>query len=75
MKQRSAMALLVVVVLTMLIALGAYRFSFYMESQYRLTRLHEEQVHARLAALSGLEMAASIAELSSTERAGNRRRI
>ena len=68
MKQRSAMALLVVVVLTMLIALGAYRFSFYMESQYRLTRLHEEQVHARLAALSGLELAASIAELSSTER-------
>lgn len=67
-KRRSAMALLVVVVLTMLIALGAYRFSFYMESQYRLTRLHEEQVHARLAALSGLELAAAIAELTSTER-------
>jgi hypothetical protein len=67
-KRRPAMALLVVVVLTMLIALGAYRFSFYMESQYRLTRLHEEQVHAELAALSGLEMAAAIAELSSSER-------
>ena len=66
--QRPAMALLVVIVLTMLIALGAYRFSFYMESQYRLTRLHEEQVHARLAALSGIELAASIAELPSTER-------
>lgn len=66
--QRRGMALLVVVVLTMLIALGAYRFSFYMESQYRLTRLHEEQVHAKLAALSGIEMAASIAELPATER-------
>lgn len=66
--RRQGMALLVVVVLTMLIALGAYRFSFYMESQYRLTRLHEEQVHARLAALSGVEMAASIAELPAAER-------
>ena len=66
--QRRGMALLVVVVLTMLIALAAYRFSFYMESQYRLTRLHEEQVHAKLAALSGIEMAASFAELPATER-------
>lgn len=62
------MALLVVVVLTMLIALGAYRYSFYMESQYRLTRLHEEQVQAKTAALSGLEMAAFIAELPQVER-------
>ena len=66
--QRRGMALLVVVVLTMLIALAAYRFSFYMESQYRLTRLHEEQVHAKLAALSGIELAASFAELPATER-------
>ncbi len=66
---RGGMALLVVVVLTMLIALAAYRFSFYMESQYRLTRLHEEQVHAQLAAMSGLELAASLAELPATERA------
>lgn len=62
------MALLVVVVLVMLIALGAYRFSFYMESQYRLTRLHEEQVHARLAALSGLELAAAMVEMPVTQR-------
>lgn len=62
------MALLVVVVLVMLIALGAYRFSFYMESQYRLTRLHEEQVQAKLAALSGLELAAAIIEMPATQR-------
>ena len=62
------MALLVVVVLVMLIALGAYRFSFTMESQYRLTRLHEEQVHARLAAMSGLELAAAIVEMPPAQR-------
>ncbi len=66
--QREGMALLVVVVLVMLIALGAYRFSFYMESQYRLTRLHEEQVHARLAAISGLELAAAMVEMPATQR-------
>lgn len=66
---RRGMALLVVVVLTMLIALGAYRFSFYMESQYRLTRLHEEQIQAKLAALSGIELAASFAELTASQRA------
>jgi len=66
--RRRGMALLVVVVLTMLIALAAYRFSFYMESQYRLTRLHEEQIQAELAALSGAELAASVAELSVNER-------
>ena len=66
--QRKGMALLVVVVLVMLIALGAYRFSFYMESQYRLTRLHEEQVHARLAALSGLELAAAMVEMPAAQR-------
>jgi hypothetical protein len=65
---RNGMALLVVVVLVMLIALGAYRFSFYMESQYRLTRLHEEQVHARLAAVSGMELAAAMVELPEAQR-------
>ncbi len=45
------MALLIVMVLTMLIALGAYRYSFTMQSEYRVTRIHEEQVQARLAAL------------------------
>ncbi len=57
---RHGMALLVVMVLTMLIALGAYRYSFTMQAQYRLTRMHEEQVQARLAALSGLELAADV---------------
>jgi len=65
---RNGMALLVVVVLVMLIALGAYRFSFYMESQYRVTRLHEEQVHARLAAISGMELAAAMVELPQAQR-------
>ena len=67
--RRKGMALLVVVVLVMLISLGAYRFSFYMESQYRLTRLHEERVHARLAAISGLEMAAAMVEMPAAKRA------
>jgi Type II secretion system (T2SS), protein K len=67
--RRKGMALLVVVVLVMLISLGAYRFSFYMESQYRLTRLHEERVQARLAALSGMELAAAIVEMPVAKRA------
>lgn len=56
------MALLVVMVLTMLIALGAYRYSFTMQAQYRVTRIYEEQAQARLAALSGLELAAVMLE-------------
>ena len=66
--RRKGMALLVVVVLVLLISLGAYRFSFYMESQYRLTRMHEERVHARLAALSGLELATAIVEMPAAKR-------
>ncbi len=66
--QHKGMALLVVVVLVMLISLGAYRFSFYMESQYRVTRTAEEQVHARLAAISGLELAMAIVELPLSQR-------
>lgn len=67
-RSRRAMALLVVMVLTMLIALGAYRYSFTMQAEYRVTRLHEEQVQARLAALSGLELAAAILEDSLAQR-------
>ncbi len=61
---RRGMALLIVMVLTMLLALAAYRFSFYMESQYRVTRIAEEQAQARLAALSGIEIAAASLELA-----------
>lgn len=68
-RERKGMALLVVIVLVMLISLGAYRFSFYMESQYRLTQLNEERVHARLAALSGMELAAAIVEMPAAQRA------
>lgn len=60
--QRSGMALLVVVVLVMLTSLAAYRYSFEMENEYRLTRLQEEQAQARLAALSGVEFASSFLE-------------
>ena len=59
---RKGMALLVVVVLVMLISLAAYRYSFEMENEYRVTRLQEEQVQARLAALSGVEFAAAFLE-------------
>jgi hypothetical protein len=56
------MALLVVVVLVMFVSLAAYRYSFEMENEYRLTRLQEEQVQARLSAQSGIEFAASLLE-------------
>lgn len=67
--RRTGMALVVVLVLTMIVALGAYRMLFYMESQYRLTRIHHEQVHARLAAVSGLEFAAALLDQSLDQRA------
>lgn len=67
-RDRRAMALFVVMVLTMLIALGAYRYSFTMQAEYRVTRIHEEQVHARLAAVSGLELTAAILEDSLAQR-------
>jgi hypothetical protein len=62
------MALLVVLVLTVLIAIAAYEFTFYMESQYRASRVHEEQTQARLSAMSGLELAAAMLELSPADR-------
>jgi len=59
---RRGMALLVVVVLVMLVSLAAYRYSFEMENEYRLTRLQEEQVQARLCSQSGIEFAISLLE-------------
>ena len=59
---RRGMALLVIVVLVMFVSLAAYRYSFEMENEYRLTRLQEEQVQARLCAQSGIEYAASLLE-------------
>ncbi|MFM7973663.1 MAG: hypothetical protein ACKO8U_01240, partial [Pirellula sp.] len=53
-KRPKGMALLVVVVLVMFVSLAAYRYSFEMENEYRLTRLQEEQVQARLCAQSGI---------------------
>ncbi|MCY3005641.1 MAG: helix-hairpin-helix domain-containing protein [Planctomycetota bacterium] len=60
--RRRGMALLVIVVLVMFVSLAAYRYSFEMENEYRLTRLQEEQVQARLCAQSGIEYAANLLE-------------
>lgn len=68
--KRRGMTLLVIVVLVMLIALSAYRYTFVMESEYRLTRLQEELVQARLAALSGVEYAAHLVEQHPAQRSG-----
>ncbi len=68
-QNRSAMALLVVLVLVMMAALSAYGFTFYMESQYRTARTYEEQVHARQAALNATELVAAILEMSPQKRA------
>jgi hypothetical protein len=62
------MALLIVLVLVMMAALSAYGFTFYMESQYRLSRTHQEQVYARQAALNASELVAAILELSPQKR-------
>ena len=55
--KRRGIALVVVFVMVMLITLAAYRFSFVMQSEYRLAKLYEEQVDARQAAWSGIEHA------------------
>lgn len=68
MRHRSAMALLVVLVLVMMAALSAYGYTFYMESQYRSSKVYEEQVHARQAVLNASEMLAAILELPLSQR-------
>ena len=68
--RRRGMTLLVIVVLVMLISLSAYRYTFVMESEYRLTRLQEELVQARLSALSGIEYAAHLLEKPTSQRLG-----
>ena len=69
---RRGVTLLVIVVLVMLISLAAYRYTFVMESEYRLTRLQEELVQARLSALSGIEYAAYQLEQPLSRRSKNR---
>lgn len=56
------MALLIVLVLVTLSALGCYGYTFHMQNQYRRVRIQEAQVHARLAAHSGLDLVAAILE-------------
>jgi hypothetical protein len=58
-RSRKGIALIVVFVLVMLVSLAAYRFSFEMQSEYRLAKLYEEQLLARQAANSGIEQACS----------------
>ncbi len=65
---RRGMALVVVLVITVLVALGAYRYVFHMESQYRLARVQMEMTQAELAAVSGLELAAQVVELPLRQR-------
>jgi hypothetical protein len=69
-ESQQGMALLVVLVLTVLISLAAYEFTFYMESQYRASSVHQERTRAQLAALSGLELAAALIELPPADRSG-----
>ncbi|MBM3966158.1 MAG: helix-hairpin-helix domain-containing protein, partial [Planctomycetes bacterium] len=69
---KRGITLLVIVVLVMLISLAAYRYTFVMESEYRLTRLQEELVQARLSALSGIEYAAYQLEQPLSRRSKNR---
>jgi hypothetical protein len=59
-RSRKGIALIVVFVLVMLVSLAAYRFSFEMQSEYRLAKLYEEQLLARQAANSGIEHACSL---------------
>lgn len=59
-RSRKGIALIVVFVLVMLVSLAAYRFSFEMQSEYRLAKLYEEQLLARQAANSGIEQACSL---------------
>lgn len=59
-RNRKGIALIVVFVLVMLVSLAAYRFSFEMQSEYRLAKLYEEQLLARQAANSGIEQACNL---------------
>ena len=59
-RSRKGIALIVVFVLVMLVSLAAYRFSFEMQSEYRLAKLYEEQLLARQAANSGIEQACNL---------------
>ena len=65
---RRGIALVVVFVMVMLITLAAYRFSFVMQSEYRLAKLYEEQVSARQAVWSGIEHASVLLDKSLSSR-------
>ncbi|HAC92135.1 MAG TPA: hypothetical protein DCF63_16140, partial [Planctomycetaceae bacterium] len=67
---RQGMALLIVLVLVTLAALGSYGYTFHMQSQYRRVSVQEDQIHAQLAADSGFELVASILEQPTDQRSG-----
>ena len=66
--ERSGMALLIVLALIVMVALSAYGFTLLMQSQYRLSRVHEDQVQAKLAALSGVDLVAALLKLPPASR-------
>lgn len=72
-RSRSGMALLVVLVLVMLAALAAYGFVWTMENHYRISRAREDQVYAKQAALSGIEVVAAILEQAHEQRSDSGR--
>lgn len=60
MGKRSGMALLVVLVLIVMLSLSAYGFTLLMQNQYRLSRIQEDQVQAKLTAQSGIDWVAAL---------------
>lgn len=57
---RQGMALLLVSMVIVLVALAAYGYLDHMQSQYRLAKMQLEQTEAKQAALSGLDLCASL---------------
>ncbi len=66
--RRRGMALIVVMVLTLMVALGAYGFMAHMQSEYQSAKSAKEQAAAKQAAFSGLEYSLSLIDLPITKR-------
>ncbi len=65
--RRRGMAL-IVMVLTLMVALGAYGFMAHMQSEYQSAKSAKEQAAAKQAAFSGLEYSLSLIDLPITKR-------
>ncbi len=66
--RRRGMALIVVMVLTLMVALGAYGFMAHMQSEYQAAKSAKEQAAAKQAAFSGLEYSLSLIDLPISKR-------